>query len=312
MKIGEVMEGTALTKKAINYYEEEGLIKPAVNLENNYREYTEEDVDKLVQISVLRQFDVPVKEVKEIIQKPEKLNEVLKHHLSRMEEEVKRLERSKSILKSCLNKFDKSHSQISEFTKELSLLNRSLEMDERSKDGFMRGQLQRIFPGKFGRMMMVSYSAFLNEPIDTEEKERAWDDLVKFLDETDSIEYSDEMCKLYETLPEEDMEKMISFQEANVKKWISITQKEREEEKNMIMNFYHDLDKNTDKQETWQKCFRMNKDLKGKMKNVDYYNKVNENLKILSSSYRTYSKNRADFYNSLNIKVDDAGNVTIE
>ena len=61
MKISEVMEITRLTKKAINYYEEEGLIKPDVNPENNYREYSQSNVDELVQISVLRQLDVSVK-----------------------------------------------------------------------------------------------------------------------------------------------------------------------------------------------------------------------------------------------------------
>lgn len=307
MKISEVMEITSLTKKAINYYEEEELIKPDVNSENNYREYSKDDIDKLVQISVLRQFDVPVREIKMIIQKPERLKEVLKQHLVRMEDEAKRLEKSTNLLRSCLNRFDDSKSGISAFTSELSMLNKSLETDERIKEGFMKRQLQRIFPGNFGRMMISNYSAFLNEPIDTEEKEKAWVSLVKFLDEAGSIEYSKEMNRIYEALSEEDMEKMTCFQEAYVKKWISITPEQVLEEKNTVLGFYNKVNSDKKNQEEWQEFFRMSKGLKEKMNNINYYNSFNENLKILSSDYCKYIRNRTDFCKSLNIKVDDEG-----
>lgn len=312
MKISEVMEMTSLTKKAINYYEEVGLIKPSVNSENNYREYSKDDIDKLVQISVLRQFDVPVREIKVIIQKPERLKEVLKQHLVRMEDEAKRLEKSTNLLRSCLNRFDDSQSKISAFTRELSLLNKSLETDERIKEGFMKRQLQRIFPGNFGRMMISNYSAFLNEPIDTGEKEEAWISLVKFLDEADSIEYSKEMGRIYEALSEEDMKKMTDFQEAYVKKWISITPEQALEEKNTVLEFYDKVNSDEKNQEEWQRFYKMSNGLKEKMKNINYYNIFNENLKILSSDYCTYIKNRTDFCNSLNIKIDDDGKMIVK
>lgn len=312
MKISEVMEVTSLTRKAVNYYEEEGLIKPAVNSENNYREYSKGDVDRLVQISVLRQFDVPVREIKEIIQKPEELRKVLEQHLTRMEDEVKRLEKSTSLLRSCLNRFDDSQKEISEFTSELSLLNKSLETDEKAKEGFMKRQLQRIFPGNFGSIVISNYSAFLNEPIDTEEKEKAWINLVKFLDEADSIEYSKEMRKIYEALSEEDMEKMIDFQEAYVKKWISITPDQMLQEKKTVLEFYNNVNADEKNQEEWQGFFKMSKNLKEKMNSINYYNSFNENLKILSTDYCTYIKNRTDFCKSLNIKIDDEGKMSVK
>jgi len=39
MNIKIASEKTGLTKKAIKYYENEGLINPLKNSENNYREY---------------------------------------------------------------------------------------------------------------------------------------------------------------------------------------------------------------------------------------------------------------------------------
>lgn len=65
MKINEICEQLQLTKKAIYYYEEEGLIKPS-RLDNNYREYNTLDVKKLKVIHSLRELDIPIEDIKKI------------------------------------------------------------------------------------------------------------------------------------------------------------------------------------------------------------------------------------------------------
>ena len=67
MKIHEVMTVTGLTKKAINYYAKQGLISPFVDVDNNYRDFNSEDVIRLKQISVLREFDMSVREIKDAL-----------------------------------------------------------------------------------------------------------------------------------------------------------------------------------------------------------------------------------------------------
>ena len=47
MKIKEVEQRVGITRANIRYYEEEGLLNPVRNRENNYREYSEEDVKNL-------------------------------------------------------------------------------------------------------------------------------------------------------------------------------------------------------------------------------------------------------------------------
>lgn len=47
MNIKVASAKTGLTKKAIKYYKNEGLVYPSKNNENNYREYTDEDIVKL-------------------------------------------------------------------------------------------------------------------------------------------------------------------------------------------------------------------------------------------------------------------------
>ncbi len=65
MRIKEVEERTGLTAKAIRLYESKGLLKPARERENDYRDYTEEDVARLKTIAILRKLDVSIAEIKE-------------------------------------------------------------------------------------------------------------------------------------------------------------------------------------------------------------------------------------------------------
>lgn len=304
MKISEVMEITGLTKKAINYYEEEELIKPDINPENNYRDYSQSNVDELVQISVLRQLDVPVKVIKEIISKPKMLKDKLEQHLISLNDEINRLGKSKNVLMSCLDNITDSTS-VSELTKQLLYLNKSLEMDARAREGFMKRQIQRIFPGNFGKMLVVNYSPFLNSSIDTKEKEEAWLNLVTFLDEVEGIEYSEEMQEMYENWTNQDMEKFERFTDENVKKWLGITDEELIAERKQFFEIMKRMNSDTDMQSSWQKTSRMTKSIKEQMKNVGYYDKFTENLKILSSDYCEYTNRRNEFFKSLNAKFDD-------
>lgn len=63
MTILKAAERTGLTKKAIRYYETEGLITP--ELENNgYRDYSEEIIRKLILIRSLRNLSFTIKEIR--------------------------------------------------------------------------------------------------------------------------------------------------------------------------------------------------------------------------------------------------------
>ncbi|WP_425806684.1 MerR family transcriptional regulator [Desulfitobacterium sp. Sab5] len=306
MKISEVMKITTLTKKAINYYEEEGLIKPQVNPENNYREYSQSDVDKLVQISVLRQLDVPIKLIKDIIVKPEMLKDKLEQHLISINDKINRLGKSKNIIMSCLKSTNDSNIEL---TKHLLFLNKCLEMDDREREGFMKRQLKRIFPGNFGKMLVIHYAPFLNSPIDTKEKEDAWLNLVEFLDEVESIEYPEEMKEIYKNLTDEDMEKYENVSIKNAKKWIGIKDEELLDEKKQFLEFIERLNSDADMQSSWQKTFRIDKTLKEQMKNINYYEKFTENLKILSEDYCEYTNAMNNYIKLLNVKVDDKGKI---
>src|SRR5438045_4067428 len=54
-RIGDAAEATGLTPRAIRYYEEIGLLKPAAHLTGANRRYDDEDIERLVLIKRLRE-----------------------------------------------------------------------------------------------------------------------------------------------------------------------------------------------------------------------------------------------------------------
>jgi MerR family transcriptional regulator, repressor of the yfmOP operon len=54
-RIGEAAEATGLTPRAIRYYEELGLLKPAAHVSGGNRRYDDEDLQRLTLIKQLRE-----------------------------------------------------------------------------------------------------------------------------------------------------------------------------------------------------------------------------------------------------------------
>lgn len=80
MKINEIEAAVGITKKNIRFYEEEGLLHPQRNSENGYRDYCEADVARLRQIKLLRKLDVPLVEIKAMLDGKLPLAEGMRRH----------------------------------------------------------------------------------------------------------------------------------------------------------------------------------------------------------------------------------------
>ncbi|MGN1166793.1 MAG: MerR family transcriptional regulator [Lachnospiraceae bacterium] len=99
MLIREVEKLTGIKDVNIRYYEKEGLIHPERKA-NGYREYSEADVELIRQIKVLRLLDVPVPEIRQVINNQITLQEVIQKRLTDLNDEEIRL---KEIRTSCEN-----------------------------------------------------------------------------------------------------------------------------------------------------------------------------------------------------------------
>ena len=84
MKINEVEAAVGVTKKNIRFYEEEGLVTPSREPGNGYRSYSQADVERLRRIKLLRKLDVPLAEIREMLEGRKTLAEGMGQQLERL------------------------------------------------------------------------------------------------------------------------------------------------------------------------------------------------------------------------------------
>ena len=63
MNTKQVEELTGLTRQNIRYYERQGLLEPARADGNDYRDYSQKDVERLKLIKMLRMLDMPTERI---------------------------------------------------------------------------------------------------------------------------------------------------------------------------------------------------------------------------------------------------------
>lgn len=87
MRIKEVEELVGISKKNIRFYEKEGLLNPGRELENSYRDYSEEDVSRLRVIKLLRKMDMPISSIGDVLEHRTTLHEAMHLHSLLLEEQ---------------------------------------------------------------------------------------------------------------------------------------------------------------------------------------------------------------------------------
>lgn len=89
MQIKEVEKLTGIKDVNIRYYEKEGLIHPGRQA-NGYREYSDKDVELIRKIKILRLLEIPVHDIKQILEGQANLRDVMIKRLYELNsEEVK-------------------------------------------------------------------------------------------------------------------------------------------------------------------------------------------------------------------------------
>lgn len=83
MNIKEVESRTGLPRSVIRFYEREGLVSPQRNAQNSYREYAQEDVERLIRIAFLRTLDIPIEDIRRVIMGDAHLADVRARSLKR-------------------------------------------------------------------------------------------------------------------------------------------------------------------------------------------------------------------------------------
>lgn len=184
MLINEVCKRCGLTKKAIEYYEEQGLTHPQI-MGNGYRVFSEDDVIRLNKIAVLRGLGISVSDIKTVLAE--------KNHLSfqticdKKELEISDIQAKQQLLHMLARNqnWEDARAQLRQLDAKQSILSRLLDR----------------FPGYFGKFISFHFAPYLNERIVTDEQQDAFETIIDFLDGVNIVipddlkEYLDDAAK---------------------------------------------------------------------------------------------------------------------
>ncbi len=183
MQIHEVIRLTGLTKKAIEYYIGQGLLSPAI-LENNYRNFDDSDVNRLKQIAVLRRLGLSIPEISDALS--DGTRAVLSHICTEKELLLQKEQKKRTLLGQLCRDGDYDTAAAA-----LAALEQNSSISER---------LLHAFPGYLGRYLCLHFSAYLQDPAATAEQEAAYRDIIRFLDEMPTPQFSPAVCALLDEM----------------------------------------------------------------------------------------------------------------
>ena len=101
MTIREIEEQLGIPRATVRYYEREGLLSPARG-GNNYRDYTEEDLNTLEKIRLLRRLDMPLDTIKAVQRGEVPLREALERQEKLLEDGAERQRQATELCRSLL------------------------------------------------------------------------------------------------------------------------------------------------------------------------------------------------------------------
>ncbi len=183
MTIKEVCQASGLTKKAVAYYEKCGLLQPGVE-GNGYRSYSEEDLERLKEISILRCLNLSVADIGAVLRNPEDRPAVLQGIIGRMEAQQEQRRQTLEQLRELAGRYDVEGAW--------ARTRRSAEASTVSQ------RLLQAFPSSFGVFVCVHFQRFLDVPLDTPEKERAYRAMVDWLDGLEPLALAPELHEVLE------------------------------------------------------------------------------------------------------------------
>lgn len=106
MNIKEIEERSGLTRANIRYYEQEGLLAPA-RRENKYRDYSEEDLETLLRIALLRNLGFSLDEIRRLQSGELELAAAMRERSAALESEGQRLLAARNVCDAHLPRGDK-------------------------------------------------------------------------------------------------------------------------------------------------------------------------------------------------------------
>lgn len=308
MKIKDVMRLTGLTRKAIYYYEEAGLIAPSVDPVSQYRLYSPDDVERLRYIRLLRSLGMPIRDIHAVLERPDRTAELLRRRLEQTEAEAAELNERRSALLILIEAAEQSpedggRSRLGETDHYADML----ERENRRRDDYMRRKLLELFPGMMGKFMALHFGAFLQEPLTGADKEAAWERLIGYIDSMEPIDIPPAMAGQIDRMSEEEVVEAAAAYRAALQRYIAPTAAE-----------YEALKEETRLQAEQYKAWpdsraqlAATRQLKERLVRAGFYEGFIGQMRVLSADYRSYLETLERLQRDAGIRFDDYGMLAI-
>lgn len=267
MLIHEVCKECNLTKKAVEYYTEQGLICPKV-LKNGYRDFSESDIERLKKIAVLRGLDLAVSDIQTVLASDD--GNVLQEVSQKKDLKLAELQVKQELMEKLAhdNDWEYIHVQLYALEKRQSVLER----------------LTGKFPGFYGKYLTLHFARFLGEPITTEEQQKAFETIIDFLDKVDMVipkelqDYLDLITKNYDKAVMQNVSEGFSAAIQNIEQYMADNKE--------IIEQYREV-KNSDEYKH-SSAYKLQKFLEKFNNEIGYYDVFIPAMKRLSNSYKKY------------------------
>lgn len=174
MLINEIAKRCNITKKAVQYYVEQGLLFPEI-LENGYKDFSEEDTEILRQIVLYRKLDLSIREIRNLLINPESIYEILHQRTLKLEKEKMKQELLRRIA---------SGERIENLQGEIQNL---------STNAIISQKLLEMFPSYYGKYISLNFSRYLTGKIETKDQKQAFDIIIEFFDNAPDLELPDDL-----------------------------------------------------------------------------------------------------------------------
>ena len=203
MQLNELCKVCGLTKKAVEYYVDQQLVRPQV-LENGYRDFSQQDAEMLKKVAVLRRLGLSVQTIRIVFLQGSQaaLRQAVQQKAALLSMEQEQL----SLLR-CLAD-----------TQDWEAIRQQLDIAEKKQAILFR--LLNAFPGCYGNYLRLHFARFLDLPIESTEQQQAFETVVHYLDNVDFVlspDLQDYLEQAVRTLDQQAEEKIAASMEDLIK-----------------------------------------------------------------------------------------------
>jgi len=268
MLINEAAKISKLTKKAIEYYIEQNLLTPVV-MDNGYRQFSQNDIERLLKIAVLRRLDLSIADINAVLK--DSTGKTLRKLSVKKELAMRKDNEKKTLLDelACGKDYEDIGDRL-----------RSLEEHATIAD-----KLLDAFPGYYGRFVCLHFSRFLNEPITTPTQQDAYRTIISFLDMMECPAFPEDLQQILEESTDNIKVETIQQMLENTTRSIENPEKFMAENHEIIENY---LAFKQSEEYKNSPIYQLQELMKSFHTTSGYYDIFIPAMKVLSASYRAY------------------------